>query len=133
MRKTKEEQLALLEETVAYYTEDVMLRCVLPNGCRYSGDSVERPNSNGCAIGRLLTPELRLRLDRIHPNRPVSVVWDHLPDDVKAFGLDYLRELQSLHDRPENWDDNGLSETGQKQYGVIKSRINIEVYQDGKV
>lgn len=128
MEKSKEEKLALLEETVAYYTEDVNRRCVVNDKqCAYAGSTLDK-DSDGCAIGRLLDNETKLYLDRCHSNRGVDQVWEHIPENVKVYGKELLIQLQQLHDYPAHWDDKGLTIEGKRQYDIIKTRINIGSY-----
>jgi len=67
----------------------------------------------GCAVGRLLDEDLAEALDGM-PESSVSRldIFKILPQDVKDLGLPFLRELQTLHDIPSNWTDEGLSEEG---------------------
>lgn len=129
-KKTKEEKLALLEETFNYYNDNVARRCRTAFKCRYSGVSIDNPYTDGCAIGRLLTPELRLKLDVQYHGVPVNSegVWKLIPDEIKAYGSEFLRHLQLFHDHQHFWDFKGISSQGLQELSLIKSRINIEAY-----
>ncbi len=135
MKKTKEEQLALLNDTIAHYSENVNRRCVAidSNGqiqCKYSGTTINNTESDGCAIGRLLTPELRLMLDNnCGDTIPSGVdnVWGDLPDEIKAYGQAFLITLQKLHDEPSYWGSEGLTERGQSCVDRIKVDISLDL------
>ena len=123
--KRKEKQLGLLEETIAYYSEDVTRRCTIGKGCRYSGESFNKPHSDGCAIGRLLSPELRLILDTKHKGDSAIGVWDALPKLIQRYGKKFLLDLQLLHDGHEYWNDKGLSERGEEIVLKIKKEHEL--------
>ena len=127
--RTKQEKFDLLEDTKKYYTEDVTRRSVTPRQhCAYSGATLNKVHSDGCAIGRLLDEELKLYLDRCYKNKNVSDIWVYLPETVTSYGRPFLKHLQSFHDSPLNWNENGLTICGEEEYSLIKSRINIEAY-----
>lgn len=129
--KTKQERLALLDSTIAYYSENINRRCVMTNSegdvkCKYSGTTIGNEESEGCAIGRLLTPELRQQLDaQCGDDVPSGVtdIWDYLPEDIKSYGKLFLASLQHLHDGNGYWDINGLSEDGVNYADDIKKRF----------
>lgn len=129
MEKTKEEKLALLNETVKYYSKDVNRRCKARiNGnikCSYSADTLTIPNSDGCAVGRLLSPKLRLELDNKYVEELAGIedVWDNIPQDIQDYGLRLLGQLQKLHDRDEYWSNNGLSSDGKLYVKQIKEEL----------
>ena len=53
-----------LEDTIAYYSEDVNRRCIKGTKCLYSPLNADKKGiSKGCAIGRHLDEELQLTLD----------------------------------------------------------------------
>ena len=133
--RTKEEKLALLADTIKYYSEDITRRCIgisendIGLKCYYSGSTINNSNSDGCAIGRLLTPELRQELDDIFSKLSlpsgVNEVWDYLPVDLQSYGKEFLQDLQRLHDGSNNWvsEPNGLSESGKINAEQIKVKI----------
>jgi hypothetical protein len=132
--KTKEERLVLLNETIAHYSENVNRRCIKTTDaghfkCKYSGTTIGNAESDGCAIGRLLTPELRIELDaKCGDTRPSGVddLWSDLPDEIKAYGKAFLVSLQALHDEIDNWDEQGLSEDGKEYAESIKKGFCLE-------
>lgn len=128
--KSNEEKIALLNDTVEYYSEDIQRRCVdvATSICYYSPTSLNNnEKSCGCAIGRLLEPELRLELDnkaRSMNNSAVKNMFEFLPEDIQSYGLLFLARLQDFHDNDENWDIGSLSERGQMIVDDIKREVN---------
>ena len=124
MEKTKEEKIALINETVAYYSEDPLRRCFYESGeCFYSGTNNKNATSEGCAIGRLIPKELAEELDKEFfydiGNSGVKEIFDRLPIDLQAYGVKFLSELQGLHDNPEYWREHGLSDEGAERVELL--------------
>lgn len=120
----QEKRKALLDETVKYYSEDTTRRCV--NGrCFYSPKNANNSNSEGCAIGRKISPELQLRLDRQEfTGINITDNYNMLPDELKELGKDFLTELQSLHDDGRLWHGvTGLTEQGQNRVKWIEKEF----------
>lgn len=123
---TIEKKLALLEDTVKYYSENTERRCVeTDNLCSYSPENVGNTISEGCAIGRLLTPEIKERLDIEFGALDVRG-FRILPVEIKGYGLKLLQELQNLHDRKEHWNTEGLTAKGLYKVEEIKKMIRIK-------
>ncbi len=115
--KTKAEKLKLIEETVLYYSENPLRRCINTSGnCFYFGGNNEVTESEGCAIGRIMPKEFAESLDNefkpdfIHSG--VRDIFSRLPKDVKEYGKSFLCDLQALHDSPSYWDKEGLTFEG---------------------
>lgn len=124
MEKTTEQKIELVWDTVNYYSENpVERRSKSDVGCVYSPESIDNPNSEGCAVGRLLTNELKLKLDNIGiiGTIGVSEIFHYLPEDIRAYGLGLLESLQALHDRDPNWTATGISDEGEE---FVKKIIN---------
>jgi len=74
MENIKQKRLGLLEETVSYYSENPSeRRCKVGTECKYSPTSLGLKNSEGCAIGRKLSPQKKLELDINYQNVGSSV------------------------------------------------------------
>ena len=128
MNTLQKKQLALLNETVTYYSENPIERRCTANsgGCYYSPEKANKPNSEGCAVGRLLTPELKAELDfQIGGDTSVEGVWHLLPNEIQVYGMDFLGELQLLHDVSDYWDDKGITKDGLRKVERIKSNFNL--------
>ena len=128
--KTIQEKLILLQETKDYYNTDVSRICRSDNKCAYSGKTLGI-KSDGCAVGRLLTPEKRLELDEKAktPNIVFSTViqvWNDLPNEIQAWGKGLLTELQEFHDSYKNWDSNGITAIGEQKFNYIKELIKSD-------
>ena len=104
-----------LSGTLKYYTKDINRRCVSENEtCFYSPLSADKVGqTDGCAIGRWLKPELQLRLDNCTKNIvSVDDIFNQLPTVLKNLGQNFLSSCQGLHDSSANWEKKGLSVEG---------------------
>lgn len=119
--KTKEEKLQLLKETVEWYSEDPKgRRCIVNGVFKYGGVS------EGCAVGRLMTPEERKLLDDNDVKGLVTIEdFLKLPTQVQEWGKTFLRGLQTLHDTTGYWDYKGkrLTIYGQVYVSRLKNHI----------
>lgn len=130
MENLKERRLEILIDTIRYYSEDVSRRCVRPNGwCKYSGETLGI-DSDGCAIGRLLSPEARKKLDEIFLGSvDVYGILSNerskrlIPEHIYELGEDFLKSLQELHDESSYWDSSGLTSIGSGKVNRIKQHF----------
>lgn len=106
--KTKKEKLALFNETIKYYSEDTnrISRNPQTGFCSYAP---AHEQTQGCAVGRLLNPELQNKLDTIGV---IDKAWHLIPIELQAFGYSLLARLQELHDAKYHWTPEGLSDRG---------------------
>lgn len=114
---TKEE---FLEDTVKYYSEDVLRRNIEPNRIFYAP---LHKNTEGCAIGRKIPLSIAKYLDRHHSNDSLKQIFHLLPEELQKLGLDFLQKIQLLHDVNAHWNSEGLSEKGIKYINQIKDDI----------
>lgn len=84
--------------------------------CIYSGEI-------GCAVGRLVEDKsLCEKMDLCDESRVNSFsVAKLLPPEIKELGMDFLSQVQDLHDEGCNWDANGLSKEGLEKWETIKT------------
>lgn len=132
--KTTQEQLNLLEETVKHYTDNPEFRCISEDKhlCYY-----HRPTNavyykgKGCAVGRLLSPELAKSIDLRYDGEDTSVenVWHEIPEDVQAYGKQFLSRLQNLHDNPSFWEGGKLTQLGERAVASLKTDVKASKYQ----
>ena len=105
----------VLEDTIQYFDANPKRRCSKGGNCEYNPAVLGiEAVSDGCAIGRYMTPEQKteaggptgqnLVVDQLPP--------DLIPDVLKGLPMDFLTELQSLHDRNDTWTAEGLSTIG---------------------
>ncbi len=118
----KDKQLKVLNDTIKAYNVNTL--CIHETGgCKYYIEGKQ-----GCAVGRLIDDiELRKKLDRNHEGgeTDVSSVFELLPDNVKELGVEFLTDLQALHDTKALWDDKGLNVHGKDRVGQIKRNHNL--------
>lgn len=116
-----------LEDTIAYYSEDVNRRCIKGTKCLYSPLNADKKGiSKGCAIGRHLDEELQLTLDDAdYTAVDGDEVFDSLPTWMQDLGQDFLYDVQRLHDLKNYWSDKGLSSDGLKFVEITKQKYDI--------
>jgi len=138
MQMTKEE---ILDETVAFYSEDPKRRALKEDGkCAYS-----TPDGRHCAVGRCLKPSLLkqgtellgngdgvYRLVQKQNNIPIGELVtgiDNLLDDrYHGHSIAFWGDLQNIHDYKYYWCDSGLTERGLKMVNHVKEKIKSGVY-----
>lgn len=121
MKTIEQRRLEILNDTVRYYSENPKeRRCVSNLQCRYSGETLGK-NTEGCGIGRLLTLEQRNYLDDKYPEgESVANIFEELPKGVQRLGVDFLSDLQQLHDRQNCWDEFSITRQGVEAVEKIK-------------
>jgi hypothetical protein len=111
--KTRKE---LLDNTVAYYSEDVTRRAFNEDigFCEYI-----TPDGRMCAIGREVTHPEKLPNSSVHD----SEAFKSLPKRLRKMGQDFLIEIQGLHDDEDHeyWGRDGLTKKGRKIVKQIES------------
>lgn len=120
-----------LLDTINYYSKDTSRRSTNGNYCTYSPVN-SNSKGDGCAIGRWLSPKLKLKLDSIgNPAVHNQIIFCKLPDWMQEFGVKFLDSVQSLHDTSHCWDNSGLSIQGKKEVNnIIKTyKLNIPLYE----
>ena len=119
METIKERRAVVLQDTIQYYSQDpIGRRCKDLDLCCYSPKTVRKESSSeGCAVGRLLSAELREKLDRDYSGIGVSndTLFYELPQAIQDLGQLFLARLQFLHDVDKYWNSEGLTEEG-KEY-----------------
>ena len=103
-----------LDETVAFYSEDVSRRAVEDDNvtCRY------RIDEKKCAIGRHIPDEIYH--NSIEGGGIESLlVRECLPKEIIDLGISFLNHVQALHDNNFNWNEHGLSDSGELHYNAI--------------
>lgn len=130
MKNLKQRQAKVLQETLEYYQQDPEgRRCTYDSVCSYSPKTVGKEStSEGCAVGRLLTPELRERLDRENEGDNSNQVFFKLPIEIQELGKGFLKGLQCFHDEDSYWDMEGLTEEGKEQYNRLVEKIEEGYY-----
>lgn len=110
--RTKEEYLALLNETVQYYSEDTSRRAIVNGACRY-----KTHDGRMCAVGRCLKEGV---IDYYHHNSlSVSGLLQYykeeeiLKEEYVGFNERFWLKLQDLHDDFNYWGENSLSPKGE--------------------
>lgn len=122
--KTKEDKLALFNDTINYYLTDTNRISRSSDGmCSYSP---AHPNTQGCAIGRLLKPKLQDKLDNEFGALDVTS-FRILPKTIQGYGFSLLARLQDLHDRKFHWGENSFTDRGFEVSEEIRKDIENEI------
>lgn len=125
---TKEE---FLLDTVEYYSRDTNRRCIKYNGCYYSPSTAKKEGiSEGCAIGRHLSPELQRKLDSFENS---GVEHDHifqlLPSFLQKLDQEFLVDIQWFHDADKFW--NSKESIKNQMINIVdKHNLNIEMFKE---
>ena len=122
MKKTIEQRrLEFLDETVAYYSEDVNRRATNVGGsCFYLTEDGRK-----CAIGRYIPPK---KYSSDFEGRSVKGdIFNCLPKKIKELGEVFLIKVQTFHDGDENWDENGLTMFGKEDYKNIVKEFCTQI------
>lgn len=127
MKTIQERRAIVLQDTIQYYSQDpIGRRCSDDNSCSYSPKTLwKEATSEGCAVGRLLSPKLREELDRDFEGKSVRYkpLFETLPKEIQELGEVFLSMLQSLHDGDTYWDSEGLSKVGEEEVQRIEEWI----------
>lgn len=120
-----------LYDTVHHY--NLNNRCVTSTKCTYSPITIGKENSEGCAIGRYLDPELALQIDKekSDSNAGIHHIIDMypFPDWMKKLDIEFLRKLQGLHDADSYWTETGLSKSGKHYVRSMCETFNLDYEQ----
>ncbi len=98
--KLNQEQKEVLIDTLKYYKDKKhKVGYNSKRGvCTYSG------GSTGCAVGRLIPKKLRVQWDKEFNEQSIDSIFDiceeKLPKKLTSLGMDFLVDLQNLHDNP---------------------------------
>lgn len=117
MESIKTKRAIILQDTVQYYSQDPEgRRCKNDYSCNYSPKTIgKEETSEGCAVGRLLSPKLREYLDKEYEGKggvSNDDLFSKLPQEVQDLGQEFLSRLQGLHDTDRYWYSEGLTEIG---------------------
>lgn len=113
----------ILDDTVAFYSEDVSRRAVNSSGqCEYISF-----NGNCCAIGRKMNDaDLNFIVKNHHECKRFGAVIPNLQTPaIRELPFTFWCDIQGLHDTRENWGERkGLSTKGKIE--ALRIRTNIE-------
>ena len=127
-------RLEFLESTIKYYKENPQRRCTNNDGCFYSPVTVGKEDiSGGCAIGRFIDPVLALEFDGESKllGLAISGVFrrpeykERLPKWMQKMDINFLEDVQSLHDDGIYWNDWGLTDAGKRKVDSIKKNYEL--------
>lgn len=138
MTRTKEEALALLNETIEYYSEDLSRRGIESRGsdlCKY------RVKGGGmCAVGRCMKDGLDYEdlnkrgglyslagvlISKVDKSKPLPELDKYLKDEHKGYPVIVWEVLQTIHDDSGNWKGTEASKVVlEKEHKAAIKKIN---------
>lgn len=111
----------ILRDTFSYYNENpTSRRNKNEESCYYSPIT---DASEGCAVGRIITPECARFLD---DQETCGITVGNEPYEWDKYILEHLvffKMLQSFHDADINWNNEGLSDIGLGAKNMIQTYI----------
>lgn len=116
METIEQKRLTVLNDTIGYF--NTTTRNINVNDtCQYYP---QHEKTEGCAVGRLIKDkELCKKLDTLGGG--TRKLFKHLPAEVQELGVEFLVDLQLLHDYLYHWDQNGLTPRGKDKAEYIKT------------
>jgi hypothetical protein len=119
----------IIEETVAYYSEDTARRAIDTTGCHYQTISATGEEKY-CAVGRCLDPKVA---NYDATGNVLYYAYDfasedldsHLKPQYRRHSLGFWKSLQMFHDVSLYWDDKCLTDKGkEKLQSILKAYVN---------
>lgn len=140
---TKEQ---FLQDTIDYYSVDPEnRRCINGTTCAYSPANANKEGkSEGCAIGRHLSPEVQTKFDKgincTPLNLTIFAIMNNqearklLPEWMQKMDASFLSDVQCLHDINTYWDSNALSNKGKERVNTIiaEHKLSTELFSLSK-
>lgn len=140
---TEEKLEFILKDTIEYF--NLKNRCTDTRFCYYSPETLNiQGESEGCAVGRLLTPESAQLIDKtVKPEQSGSSIGNLA--SVKSLNKDltflpfmmdnrkFFSNLQSLHDYKPNWNEEGLAKAGIEEIKRFNKKYNLNVEINGNI
>jgi hypothetical protein len=109
MNKFESKENYLVDLLDYYSVSPEERRCVGSPQCFYSPITLNKLTSEGCAIGRNMTPENAKKLDELEPDGMwysdcVTKYRELFPKEMLLLNTMFLQRCQGFHDDGDNWD-----------------------------
>lgn len=100
MKKIFNTRQEYLQDTINYYWGRPERKCVNTDDSHLNGSCSYTPigESEGCAIGRVVSLELAMELAMMNGSVEAESVFNELPEWMQKLGQSFLVAVQSLHD-----------------------------------
>jgi hypothetical protein len=127
MKKLKVSQTRqeLLENTIAFYSEDVTRRAFDEGAgvCMYHTE-----DGRNCAIGRELKSPSTFGVATDSTNEAIGAteLMGELPKRLSSMGENFLGDIQAFHDCSVNWGMYGLTDIGKARVSTICIQHNLK-------
>ena len=119
MKTIQEKQLEFLNDTISHFNSTNRGINKTVGNCSYVA---------GCAIGRHLPKELCERFDSGDYKYTAILnlnIFNQLPDNLKELTIEFLDQIQGLHDREYYWDEKSLTNEGLEKVNIIKAKFSL--------
>lgn len=121
--------LSMLKDTVKFYSADPSRRgvviCEERTLCKY-----ETQDGRRCAIGRYLSDKDIGKLKSLNMlmSSPGNIKEHITTKKILQLPLQFLYDLQELHDWNEHWDEHGITDEGEVYAKQIEDKILSDYY-----
>lgn len=125
-RELKKARQEFLDEMISFYSQDPVGRRSIgvDNNCYYRHPYEDRK----CSIGRYIPDD---KYDKNIEGKNVTVLMNSyngratfpnvLPMEIQNLGAYFLRQVQSIHDSNESWNNRGLINEGLSRKNYIEN------------
>lgn len=122
--KRKMSKVDVINDTVAFYSEDTSRRSFVGEGfhqrCKYNG-----PDGKKCAFARFVDGTVDESLEGKSAGDVIENGIKLKPEVAHIEDIPFWNGIQGLHDYGRFWDDKGLTEKGKKMVEQL-----LEEYKD---
>ena len=120
------QQFNMLQDVITEFSDNPSEKRSVKNSpnavrCNYNPPT-SKPLSRGCAIGMYLPVELAAKLDVLSSTSIEDIINDRsdlLPKWLTDMNVNFLQDVQTLHDDSSYWKHDGLSELGVNHIKVL--------------
>jgi hypothetical protein len=115
----------MLNDVVEHFSSNPFeLRSNSNSGCFYNPPK-DKPNSIGCAIGMYLPSKICSKIEGHSINLTINTnLFNLLPKWMQKMDNYFLISLQSLHDKDDYWNDEGLTAIGKNKVEEINNYLD---------
>jgi hypothetical protein len=116
--KTKHQ---IIDETVAYYSEDTKRRAVTGQSCHY----FQKETGNMCAVGRCANDPQKLDGSCYFKTLSAKLSDEEIfKPEYRGHSVEFWSDLQFLHDENSHWDEKGLTPEGKEYVKNLKENYH---------
>ena len=112
MKKTK---IEIIDELVAYYSEDVTRRGIEDTGgCTYWSEEMSNSGENKtCGVGYCLENAAEFQCITAGEDITLDTIdYAKFKKEYEKHNLEFWQDIQCLHDSSSYWNENGITRNG---------------------